>query len=193
VQSTAFPHGGIATPTWREFTWRLALILAITVSGTDLRGQQASASDRGPGWMLGGTLMVPPAGAEFSAVGLIAGTAKPVRLGTDLAIVVIPRTIASGLFAACIRANLALPVPLGRTALLIPSAGVSLLGAGGAFGFTGTRGYNGTIAIIGFGKPLAERTPSMGIRVAYAAHEFGGLVSAPLLHVLEIGIVRRSH
>jgi hypothetical protein len=170
----------------------LALMYAINAVGADLRGQALPPPERGPSWMLGGTLMIPPAGAEFFAVGLTAATARPLRLGTDLAFGIVPRALASGLFAAGVRANLAVPLPLGSNTLLIPSAGVSLLGAGSALGFAGARGYNGTIAMVGFGKPIADRSRAIGFRVAYSAHTFGDLASVPLLHVLEVGIVRWS-
>lgn len=182
-----------ATRACRDFIWQIALLtLGLVLLSTELRGQDSLPPERGPRWMLGGTLMIPPAGASFSAVGLTAATTRPLRLGTDLAVAIVPRAIASGVFAAAIRANLSVSLPLRPSTLIIPSAGVSLLGAGGTVGFAGTRGYNGTIALVGFGKALEDRTPAIGFRVAYSAHKFGDLVSAPLLHVLEVGVVRRS-
>jgi hypothetical protein len=145
--------------------------------------------------MIGGTVMMPRAegafSTEFSFVGVTTATAKPGRPGVDMAFVMAPRAALSGLLLLGVRANFALPIPLGRQVLLTPSAGLSLLGGLGGFGGGGVTGYNGTLAVVLFDKPLEDRTPSIGFRAALAQHQFGSGQSGAL-RMLELGIVRRS-
>lgn len=146
-------------------------------------------------WMLGGTVMMPSAagGADVSlvALGLSAGTLRPNALGGDLAFVVLPRAVIAGVLVVGVRANLALPLVVGRNALLVPSAGVSLLGAAGAGGVGGLPGLNGTMAMIFFTRPLSDPGPAHGLRIALAMHRFGRDGEGGV-QMLEIGFVRRA-
>lgn len=146
-------------------------------------------------WMLGGTIMMPNVGnsvdGTFSALGLSAGTLRANRVGADLAFVLLPRGLQAGVLAGGARANLALPIGIGGRALLVPSAGLSLLGAVGVGGAGGIRGLNGTMGLIVFDRPISDPGPSYGVRIAIASHRFGNADESGL-RMLEVGLVRRA-
>ncbi|MES3034694.1 MAG: hypothetical protein V4813_11920 [Gemmatimonadota bacterium] len=146
-------------------------------------------------WALGGTVMMPRAtgGANLAllGIGLSAGTLRPNIIGGDLAFVVSPTALAFGALIGGVRANLALPVAVGGSTLLVPSAGVSLLGGAASGGFGGVAGVNGTMAVIFFSRPLAEPGPSLGLRIAVASHRFGQDGDASV-RMLEVGFVKRA-
>lgn len=144
-------------------------------------------------WMVGGTIMVPHVGGSvdgsLSALGLSVGTLRPNTLGADLAFVVLPRGLQAGVLAGGVRANVALPIGIGGRALLVPSAGLSLLGAVGIGGVGGIRGLNGTMALIIFNRPMPGPGPSYGLRIALAQHRLGNDDGG--LQMIEVGFVRR--
>lgn len=171
-------------------------VVALCCISTIARAQEAPPPDSGSRWMIGGTIMMPRAdggfSGEFTFVGVTTATAKPGHPGVDMAFVLAPRALTAGLLLVGVRANVALPIPIGRHAVVTPSAGVSMLGALGGFGVGGgTAGYNGALAVVVFDKPFEDRTPSIGFRAALAQHRFGSGESGTV-RMLEIGLVRLS-
>lgn len=181
----------------RRSTVTCRLVAAVVVCALRAIPAVAQQTDSVPlaasPWMVGGTVMVPQAGgsvdASLSALGLSVGTLRPNTLGADLAFVVLPRGLQAGVLAGGMRANVALPIGIGRRALLVPSAGLSLLGAVGVGGVGGIRGLNGTMALIVFDRPTSEPGSSYGLRIALAHHRFS---SDGGLQMLEVGFVRRA-
>lgn len=188
------PHTGAVR---RRSTLARALAaasLASALYALPLRAQEADSLPPVSTWAVGGTVMMPRAAGStdlsLTAIGLSAGSLRPNRIGADLAFVVIPYSLAFGALAGGVRANFALPIAVAGNALVVPSGGVSLLGAAGSGGFGGVAGVNGTVAVIFFNRPLSEPGGSLGLRIAVAAHRFGQSGDASL-RMLEVGFVRR--
>ena len=170
----------------------LSVALAAGALPAALGAQEAQpvAADSAPaqrrGWLVGVSAGVPGAegGIEPSlfTVGVNVTQLRPGRPGADLAVVTVPRVIAEGFAVVGARAGVALPLVVNPNVLLVPSAGVSLLGAAGAGGGGGTAGLNaGAAAVL-----LSAR--GVGVRTGVTWHRFdeagGGL------WLLEFGFVR---
>lgn len=172
-----------------------ALALGVMYPHSLLAQQPDSTPPAASRWARGVTVMMPRVDGggslALTAVGLSAGSLRPHTLGGDLAFVALPAGLAFAVLAGGIRANLAVPITVGRSSLLVPSAGASLLGAAGSGGFGGLAGINGTLAVILFDRPLAEAGPSRGLRIAIASHRFGRNGDAAV-RMLEIGFVKRG-
>ena len=142
--------------------------------------------------MIGGTIMIPQvsggSGAEFTAVGLTVSPARPNRLGAELAFVIVPYALGFGVVAGAVRANIGLPIRLGPNMLLVPSAGLTLLGALGSGVGGGSRGVNGTVALV-YVFDANPASASIGVRAALAVHQFGSGQEGAL-RMFELGIVR---
>ena len=128
-------------------------------------------------------------GAEFTAVGLTVSPARPNRLGAELAFVVVPYALGFGVVAGAVRANIGLPIRLGPNMLLVPSAGLTLLGALGSGVGGGRRGVNGTVALVYVFDSTQASASSIGLRAALAFHRFGSSDDGGI-RMFEIGIVR---
>lgn len=172
-----------------------ALALGVMYPHSVLAQQPDSTPPATSRWARGVTVMMPRVdgggGLVLTAVGMSAGSLRTHTLGGDLAIVALPAGLAFAVLAGGIRANLAVPITVGRSSLLVPSAGASLLGAAGSGGFGGLAGTNGTLAVILFDRPLTEPGPSRGLRIAIASHRFGRNADAAV-RILEIGFVKRG-
>jgi hypothetical protein len=167
----------------------IALLWAVALGPMTVRGQSPRAavtSDSSRLWLLGGTVMVPArSGGDLSTIGATVAAATPRRLGVDLMLGVVPRNFESGLIAFAARANAAVPIAVGRSALFIPSAGGTLIWADPPLRSAGSLGYNATLAIVLFNKPLDGKSHSTGFRAAIALHRFGG--GPGVLPTLEFG------
>lgn len=143
--------------------------------------------------MIGGTIMIPQvsggSGAAFTTVGLTVSPAQPNRLGPELAFVVVPYGLAFGVVAGAVRANIGVPIQLGQHMLLVPSAGLTFIGGLGPGVGGGSKGVNGTLALVYFADSEPGSGPSIGLRAALAVHQFGGGEQGAL-RMFELGIVR---
>ena len=118
---------------------------------------------------------------ELGIVGVNFTRIRARHLGADFAIGTMPRVVAAGWVPLAMRAGVALPVTVGPGVLLLPSAGVSLLGVGSTYGFGGTVGWNaGGAAVLGTG--------STAVRVGLTSHWMSANTSAVWL--LEVGLVK---
>ena len=172
-----------------------SLAFAASTVSTAACAQEMTSTDstKSRSSMIGGTIMIPQvsgrSGAEFTAVGLTVSPARPNRLGAELAFVVVPYALGFGVVAGAVRANIGLPIRLGPNMLLVPSAGLTLLGALGSGVGGGRRGVNGTVALVyGFDSTQASAS-SIGLRAALAFHRFGSSDDGGI-RMFEIGIVR---
>jgi hypothetical protein len=168
-----------------------AIALTLLCATTARAQEQPPPRDSGSHWMVGGTVIIPRGAAGYASVGLTAGSTRAARPGLDLAAVIVPRALTEGFVMVGVRANIAVPIAIGRSALLVPSVGATLLGAAGVLGPDGARGYNGTLALMLFDKPLDSNLPALGFRAAVATHRLGDL-SPGSVHMLELGFVRRG-
>ncbi len=168
-----------------------AIALSLRCATATRAQEEPRPPDSASHWMVGGTVIIPRGAAGYAGIGLTASKIKAARPGLDLAAVIVPRALTEGFAMVGVRANIALPIAIGRSALLVPSAGATLLGAVGVLGADGARGYNGTLALVVFDKPLDGNSPALGFRAALAVHRLGDLSSGNV-HMLELGFVRRA-
>jgi hypothetical protein len=170
---------------------RLALLAAPLVVPVGLVTGQTSPLSQGSdgakpkGWLVGGSIGVPAldghASPDLFTVALHGTQLRPRGLGADLAIGTMPRALAEGVAVGFARAGIALPFQPSKGVLLVPSAGVSVVGAASGEGGGGTTGLNAGLAAVIFG------TGSVGLRTGVTWHRFadGGvsLWELGLVHV----------
>ncbi len=165
-----------------------ALPFALAAQAPPPPAPSADSAGAAPGgWLFGASVGVPgyegEAVPELFTVGVHWTQLRPGRPGVDLAIGTMPRVLAEGFAAVGARAGVALPLALSRGAVLLPSAGVSLLGGVGAGGGGGTTGLNaGVAAVLG---PAG----GAGLRTGVTWHRFGEAGGG--LWLVEVGVVRR--
>jgi hypothetical protein len=164
-----------------------ALLVALVFLGAnDLRAQDSTAARRGS-WMVGGSIGMLGSGtqlapAELMTIGVHFTQVRPGRLGADISVGTIPRTLSDGIVAVGARLGVALPLAVAPGVLLLPSAGFSLIGAAGGGGAGGTAGYNvGGAAVFGTGP--------VGFRTGITWHHMDFSNSA--LWLLEVGVAGR--
>ncbi len=138
------------------------------------------------GWLVGASIGVPAfdgdASPELFTVAVHGTQLRPGRLGADFALGTMPRALTEGLAVGFARAGVALPFQLSQGVLLLPSAGVSLVGAAGSEDAGGTTGLNAGLAAVFFG------ASSVGLRTGATWHRFGDSGASVLLW--ELGLVR---
>lgn len=170
----------------------MTLVCAVWCPAAVFAQGDTTATSGERNWQVGGAIMFPGgdvSNASFAAVGLTATSARPNRIGPDLAFVLVPRSLQGGALLGGIRANIGLPVTISPTVTIVPSAGASFAAAVGAGGTGGARGWNGTLALLLFRPRRDGSVASVGLRVAISEHQFSG--SDFGLRLFEIGFVRR--
>lgn len=137
-------------------------------------------------WLVGASIGVPGYGPEPAVTMFTVGaqwTQLDVgRLGADFAVGTAPYAFAKSLVGVGARGGVALPLALSRRVILVPSGGVSLLGAVGHEGGVGSTGFNAGISAVF----LRER--GTGLRTGLTWHRFRSGREAVWLW--EIGFVR---
>ena len=173
---------------------RIAILAALPLAGRPLAAQEPDTSsavvgrpvDRGRESIFGVSIGLPGYGSatdlRMMTVGFQWTRARPSRLGADVALGVMPLAFTAGLAGAMGRAGLALPLRTGPVGLLIPSAGVSGLIAGGPFGVGGLGGYYGGLSLA-----MLEEGGS-GVRFGTTLHQLED--SGGLIWLVELGLVR---
>jgi hypothetical protein len=121
-----------------------------------------SASRTHGSWLVGASIGLPGYDGqpvpELFTVGLNATQIKPGRLGADFALGTMPRALGFGAGVVGARAGGVLPFTLAPDVLLLPSAGVSVIGAAGDGGGTALAGVNAGIAAVMWTGPVGIRT-----------------------------------
>jgi hypothetical protein len=168
--------------------------LALVVCGPMSAGAQDSLAKSDStvrpqgGWIIGPSIGVFTAGGEVSpeliTVGLQFTSLTPARLGADISIGTMPRALADGILAVGIRADAAYPVSVLPHLLLLPAAGLSVVGVGGDGGGGGAMGINAGLAAVFHGN-----SPT-GLRLGVTVHKFAMLETPVFL--VELGVVRVS-
>lgn len=168
----------------------VALGLLLLVGGGPVGAQGVAEADTvshgGGGWLFGASVGVPgyrgePA-PELFTVGFQWTQLSPHRLGADFSLGTMPRLLAEGVAVVGFRAGVAAPLTLAPSVLLLPSAGVSVIGGMGGGGAGGTTGLNAGVAAV------VRQTGSVGLRTGITWHRFQDTEAA--LWLFEVGVVR---
>lgn len=164
---------------------RLALAASFLLlrGGFSVAQGQDSTADKPAQWLIGMSLGLPGAqhnvyptlatfGVQFTEVG-------PGPFGGDFAIGTMPRLLANGIVPFGFRGDATFPL-VGPHLILLPSAGVSAIGALATGGGGGTMGVNGGIAAV-------LRTGGFGLRTGISWHKFMG--AEGVVWLAEVGFV----
>lgn len=172
----------------RESRWLgLALVIccSMVAGAQDSTARRDSSTRRLDGWIVGPSLGMPTASGEVSpeaiTVGLGFTSVSPGRLGADISVGTMPRALAYGVIAFGFRADASYPVSLSPRLLLLPAAGMSVVGVGGDGGGGGSIGINAGLSAVIHGD---SRT---GFRFGVTMHEFP-LAEVPIF-LIEMGVV----
>jgi hypothetical protein len=121
--------------------------------------------------------------AELFTLGVHVGSARPNRLSPEVAFGVAPRVLVAGALAYGVRPGLAVPIAPTPHLLVVPSAGISIVGVAAQGGGEALIGASGGLAFV-----ILPKTAS-GLRVGMTWHAFHDASEA--LWLLEFGVVRR--
>ena len=116
-------------------------------------------------------------GAQFTRV-------REGHPGADIAIGMLPYAVSAGVIAMGLRAGVAVPLAPAPRLLVLPSVGLSLIGAVGQGGGAGIGGANVGLATV------LLATPSFGLRTGVTLHGFTDVRGA--LWLAEVGFVTLS-
>ena len=154
-------------------------------TGQPSPASQDPATTRPRGWLVGGSVGIPAAGGTTS-VDLFTVAAqwtqvRPRGLGADFALGTMPRALAEGLVVGFGRAGFALPFQISKGVLILPTAGVTVVGAASGDGGGSNTGLNAGVAAVIFG------TRSVGLRTGVTWHRFTGAEAS--VSLWELGLV----
>jgi hypothetical protein len=162
----------------------LALVFAVVCATS--AGAQDSTIARRDGWIAGVSVGMPMAGGELApeliTVGFNATRFRPGSAGLDFSLGTMPRILAEGAIAYGIRANVSYPLVVNPSLALLPSAGLSMIGAESGDGGFGAMGVNAGISAVLFGPS------SVGVRAGFSVHRLS-FTDTPIF-LLEVGVVR---
>lgn len=146
----------------------------------------SQSSDTANPWLVGGSIGVPASDGgtlpDLFTVAVHGTQLRPRGLGFDFAVGTMPRALAEGVAVGFARSGVALPFHLSRGVLMLPSAGVSLVGAASGDGGGINTGLNAGLAAVIFG------TGSVGLRTGVTWHRFAGAETS--VSLWELGLVR---
>ena len=170
---------------------RMAAIVACLLGTTaalapGTSAAQTAAGTRPSGWLIGGSIGMPTVGGELVPQLLTLGAqfthVRVNRPGVDFALGTAPRTLGFGVLSFGMRGGVALPLLLAPSVMLLPSAGVSVLGGVGAGGGGGSAGYN-----FGLSAVFIPPKDKVAVRAGATRHTFGTYGN---FWLLEIGLSR---
>ena len=118
---------------------------------------------------------------ELMTIGLGFTSVSPGRLGADISVGTMPRALAEGVVAFGFRADAAYAASLSPHVLLLPAAGLSVIGIAGDGG-GGSIGINAGVSAVIHGDSPA------GVRLGVTVHRFP-LAETPIF-LIEMGVVR---
>ncbi len=148
---------------------------------------RSTAADSSSAWLFGVSAGVPgyedEPFLELFTIGIhgthLRGGGRP---GFDYSLGTMPRALGEGVFVLGFRGGVAVPLTLSSRALLLPSAGLSLIGGAGESGGGGTAGLNIGIAAVVLG------LNGTGLRTGVTWHRFQD--SGGAIWLVELGVVR---
>lgn len=163
--------------------WLAHTLIMLSVAST--LGAQDSSRVRDGQWLTGFSVGVPGYGQEAEPALFTAGVnftqLRPFRPSADFSFGTMPRVLMEGVMVLGVRAGVAVPLALSPGVFILPSGGVSLVGAAAGGGGGAEAGVNGGLAAVFLGKN------GPGLRVGMTWHKFRETRGA--LWLLEIGIV----
>lgn len=169
----------------RRLGFALAIGCAMAAGAQDSTVHRDSATLVRNGWIVGPSIGFPTAAAEVSpevlTVGLQFTRLDPGHLGADLAVGTLAQALAEGIAAFGFRADAAYPVSVSPRLLMLPAAGLSVVGALGEGGGGGIIGINAGLAAVVHG------ASGIGLRVGITAHQFP-MAEIPIF-LIEVGVV----
>jgi hypothetical protein len=147
---------------------------------------RSTAADSSSAWLFGASVGVPgyedEPFLELFTIGIhgthLRGGGRP---GFDYSLGTIPRALGEGVFVLGFRGGVAVPLTLSSRAVLLPSAGLSVVGGAGDSGGGATAGLNVGIAAIVLG------LNATGLRTGVTWHRFQGTGRA--IWLVELGVV----
>lgn len=165
----------------------LGLFVTLLVPAAGPLMAQDSTAFREEGWLVGGSVGFPGFGGQtvpwrYATLGLNAMYVRAGSIGAEIAMGTVPGLLNEGVVTFGVRGGVSLPLAVARGMLLVPSGGLSMMGAfdseagGGAYGY-----HLGGAAVIGTGR---WRT-----RVGVTRHVLGMGTDDPAVWLLEIGMV----
>lgn len=160
----------------------ISVALLLTTSAAEA---QTTAPDTvgTPQWLIGLSLGVPGAQHQimpmFATVGLQFTQVQHLRVGPDIAIGTMPYLFSNGSLPFGVRGNITVPF-VTEHYMVLPTAGVSGIGAMGPSGGGGLLGLNGGISAV-------VHSSTIGLRAGITWHQFIG-VSNPIW-LVEVGFV----
>ena len=161
----------------------LAASFLLLGAGYTLAQAQDTAADKPAEWFIGMSLGVPGAQRNvypaFTTVGLQFTQVRAGRIGGDIAIGTMPYLFANSMIPFGFRGDVTVPLVTPHL-IVLPSAGVSAIGAMAPGGGGGTMGVNGGIAAV-------VRTGGIGLRTGITWHKFPG--TEGLIWLAEVGFV----
>lgn len=140
--------------TCRSFLRVLACvgIVAATEASPQAALAQTPAEETRGQWVFGGSVGLPGYGSDTEldlfVVGVQFSQLIPGQLAADFAIGTMPRVLLEGILPIGARAGVVLAVPAATQAMLLPSAGASLIAAGGMGGATAEFGVNAGLGLL---------------------------------------------
>jgi len=148
----------------------LALVAATRAGAQVPAADTTKSNSSSGGWIIGTSLGIPGESEgpipQLFTLGVTFTQAKPNHLVPDIAIGTMPFVLAFGVVPIGIRAGVGLPLAVAPHLLLIPSGGVSLVGAISPGGGGGIGGINGGVSAMAY-------AAQVGIRVGITVHNFG--------------------
>ena len=165
--------------------WTRVALLFLGLGARESQAQDSASAPRSR-WMVGGSLGTFRYGGvfaplEYTTIGMHFTQLRPGALGADFSIGIVPRALADGFLLSGARGGVALPLAIAPNVILLPSAGLTLIGGAGAGGAGGTWGANlGGAAVFGSG--------STGLRTGITWHRLSESTAG--IWLLEFGVVR---
>ena len=168
---------------------RSIVVLGVLLAGGSVNESALRAQDtvqaHHSSWSIGASIGLPgyesQTDASLFVVGFQLAQLRHGKLGADLSVGTMPRILLEGVMAAGARAGVVLPIGLSGSTAILPTAGVSVLGAFGSGGGAVEAGVNAGLGLLFGGR---ERT---GLRLGATWHHFAELGSRVWL--LEVGFV----
>ena len=165
----------------------VAVCLSLLIADVGASAQSASNVED-HGWLTGVLLGLPGYKNEFEprlfTIGAQFTRVRKGRPGADIAIGMMPYAVSAGVIAMGLRAGVAVPLAPASRLLVLPSVGVSLVGAAGGGGAAGIGGANVGLATV------LLATPSFGLRTGVTFHGFNDVRGT--FWLAEVGFVTLS-
>lgn len=165
----------------------LSVVCALGLSVTHASAQRPTADSAASrhDWLFGVSAGVPGYEREpipeLFTIGLNVSQITPGRLGADFSLGTMPRALVARAAVLGARAGVAFPIAPTPDVLLLPSAGVSLLGGAAEGGGAAIAGVNAGIAAVIWSGDL-------GVRTGITWHHFQDFRGA--IWLVEFGVVR---